>query len=165
MVAVDIRLRSGWDLGTGLSGTSDAARELADGADALAQRLIAEDEDGARALAQAIERRLATGSLDQLERVWDLSASQAASLFGVSRQAYAKWRVGGIPAERSADVAEISAITSALLNQVKVDRIPAVVRRDAEALGGGSIIDLVRRDPRAAQLAVEAMLDLRRVQP
>ena len=97
--------------------------------------------------------------------MWDLSAAQAALLFGVSRQAYAKWRVAGIPAERRADVAEISAITSALLNQVKVDRIPAVVRRDAEALGGGSIIDLVRRDPRAARLAVEAMLDLRRVQP
>ena len=144
---------------------SDLMREVVADPDAVAQRLIAEDEDATRALAQAIERRLATGSLDHLERVWDLSAAQAASLFGVSRQAYAKWRVGGIPAERRADVAEISAITSALLNQVKVDRIPAVVRRDAEALEGVSIIDLVRRDPRAARLAVEAMLDLRRVQP
>ena len=144
---------------------SDLLREVVADPDAVAQRLLAADEPATRALAQAIERRLATGSLDQLERVWDLSASQAASLFGVSRQAYAKWRVGGIPAERRADVAEISAITSALLNQVKVDRIPAVVRRDAEALGGVSIIDRVRRDPRAARLAVEAMLDLRRVQP
>ena len=148
-----------------MSRASDLMREVVADPDAVAQRLLAADEPATRALAQAIERRLATGSLDHLERVWDLSASQAALLFGVSRQAYAKWRVGGIPAERRADVAEISAITSALLNQVKVDRIPAVVRRDAEALGGGSIIDLVRRDPRAARLAVEAMLDLRRVQP
>ena len=148
-----------------MSRASDLMREVVADPDAVAQCLLAADEPATRALAQAIERRLAPGSLDQLERVWDLSASQAASLFGVSRQAYAKWRVGGIPAERSADVAEISAITSALLNQVKVDRIPAVVRRDAEALGGVSIIDLVRRDPHAARLAVEAMLDLRRVQP
>jgi hypothetical protein len=148
-----------------MSRASDLMREVVADPDAVAQLLLAADEPATRALAQAIERRLATGSLDQLERVWDLSASQAASLLGVSRQAYAKWRVGGIPGERRADVAEISAITSALLNQVKVDRIPAVVRRDAEALGGGSIIDLVRRDPRAARLAVEAMLDLRRVQP
>ena len=144
---------------------SDLMREVVADPDAVAELLLAADEPGTRALAQAIERRLATGSLDHLERVWDLSAAQAASLFGVSRQAYAKWRVGGIPAERRADVAEISAITSALLNQVKVDRIPAVVRRDAEALGGGSVIDLVRQDPRAARLAVEAMFDLRRVQP
>jgi len=165
MVAIDIRLHGEASRAGAMTRASDLMREVVADPDAVAQRLLAADEPATRALAQAIERRLATGSLDQLERVWDLSAAQAASLFGVSRQAYAKWRVGGIPAERRADVAEISAITSALLNQVKVDRIPAVVRRDAEALGGGSIIDLVRRDPRAARLAVEAMLDLRRVQP
>ena len=165
MVAVDIRLHSEPSMAGAMTRASDLMREVVADPDAVAQLLLAADEPATRALAQAIERRLATGSLDHLERVWDLSAAQAALLFGVSRQAYAKWRVGGIPAERRADVAEISAITSALLNQVKVDRIPAVVRRDAEALGGGSIIDLVRQDPGAARLAVEAMLDLRRVQP
>jgi hypothetical protein len=165
MVAVDIWLHGEASRAGAMTRASDLLREVVADPDAVAQRLLAADEPATRALAQAIERRLTTGSLDHLERVWDLSASQAASLFGVSRQAYAKWRVAGIPAERRADVAEISAITSALLNQVKVDRIPAVVRRDAEALGGVSIIELVRRDPRAARLAVEAMLDLRRVQP
>ena len=170
MVAVDIRLRYAVPPGTEMTPASgvrigDAEHRDADDVDDWAQRLIAEDEDGARALAQAIERRLATGSLDQLERVWDLSASQAASLFGVSRQAYAKWRVAGIPADRRVHVAEVGAITAMLLDYVKVDRIPGVVRRAAETLGGASIIDLVREDPHAARGAVERMLDLRRVQP
>lgn len=165
MVAVDIRLRSGTPSRAEMTSPSDLLSGDAGSADAVAQRLIAEDEEGARTLAQAIERRLATGSLDQLERVWGLSAAQAAALFGVSRQAYAKWRVSGIPADRRLDVGEVGAITALLLDYVKVDRIPAVLRRPAEMLGGSNIIDLVRQDPRAGRDAVVRMLDLRRVQP
>ena len=73
-------------------------------------------EEGARARAQAIERRLAPGSLNQLKRLWDPSASQAASLFAVSRQA--------------------CAITAMLLDHVQVDRIPGVVRRAADMFRG-----------------------------
>lgn len=144
---------------------ADLVGQVAADPDAVARQLLEGDESAARALAQAIERRLATGSLDQLERVWDLSAAQAAALFGVSRQAYAKWRIVGIPADRRSDAGEIAAITALLLDFVKIDRIPAVVRRAAEQLGGSTIIDLVREDPRAARAAVERMLDLRRVQP
>lgn len=144
---------------------ADLVGQVATDPDAVARQLLEADESAARALAQAIERRLATGSLDQLERVWDLSAAQAAALFGVSRQAYAKWRIAGIPADRRSDVGEIAAITAMLLDVVKIDRIPVVVRRAAEQLGGSTIIDLVREDPRAARAAVERMLDLRRVQP
>ena len=60
---------------------------------------------------------------------------------------------------------EVGALTATLLEYVKVDRIPAVVRRDAENLDGANIIESVRKDPRAARIAVEQMLDLRRVQP
>ena len=95
----------------------------------------------------------------------DLSAAQAAALFGVSRRAYAKWRVSGIPADRRLDVGEVGAITALLLDYVKVDRRPAVVRRPTEMLGGSNIIELVRQDPRAGRDAVVRMLDLRRVQP
>ena len=170
MVAVDMGLRDDVPSGPEMTPASggrigDADHRDAEGVDGWAQRLIAEDEDGARALAQAIERRLSTGSLDQLERVWDLSANQAASLFCISRQAYAKWRVAGIPADRRVHVDEIGAITTMLLDHVKVDRIPGVVRRSAAMLGGASIVDLVREDLRAAREAVAHMLDLRRVQP
>ncbi len=165
MVAVDVRLRGGRRSETPMTRASDVLREAAADPDAAARTLVAADEAAARALAQAIERHLATGSLDQLERVWDLSASQAGSLFGISRQAYAKWRIAGIPAERRADLAELSAITALLLDYVKVDRIPAVVRRPADNLEGASIIDAVRQDPRRARKAVEHMLDLRRIQP
>lgn len=165
MVAGDKQLRDAQSSDPEMTGAPEALREIVVDPDAAARTLVAVDEAGARALAQAIERHLATGSLDQVERVWDLSASQAASLFGISRQAYAKWRIAGIPAERRTDVGEIGAITAMLLAYVKVDRIPAVVRRTAESLDGASIIDAVRRDPRMARNALEQMLDLRRIQP
>ena len=165
MVAVDIRLRGVEALESAMTTSADLRSQVANDPDAVARQLLEGDESAARALAQAIERRLATGSLDQLERVWDLSAAQAASLFGVSRQAYAKWRISGIPADRRSDAGEIGAIKAMLLDFVKVDRIPGVVRRAADELGGSTIVDRVREDPRAARLAVERMLDLRRVQP
>lgn len=165
MVAVDIRLHHECAAETVMAVAADLVRETLADAEKMAEFLVGADEYAARALAQAIERRLATGTLDQLERIWDLSAAQASLLFGVSRQAYAKWRVLGVPADRRADVADIGAVTATLLAYVKVDRIPAVVRREADALGGESIMSVARRDPAAARVAVREMLDLRRVQP
>jgi hypothetical protein len=83
----------------------------------------------------------------------------------VSRQAYAKWRAKGVPADRQADVANLSAATSMLLTYVKVDRIPAVVRRPMSGLADENLIDMARRSPSAARSAVAGMFDLRRVQP
>jgi hypothetical protein len=145
--------------------TSEFVNEVRDDADAAALRLLAADEPASRALAQALERHLSTRPLDRLERVWDLSAAQAASLFGVSRQAYSKWRATGVPADRQADVADLGAVTATLLAYVKVDRIPAVVRRRAAGLAGENLVEVARRNPGAARVAVAEMFDLRRVQP
>jgi hypothetical protein len=145
--------------------THDFVSEVREDADAAAERLLAADEQASRALVQAIERRLSFEPLNRLERVWDLSSSQAASLFGVSRQAYAKWQITGVPAERQADVADVSSATSTLLTYVKVDRIPAVVRRPSEFLRGETLLDLARISPSNVRDAVAEMFDLRRVQP
>ncbi len=134
-------------------------------ADAVALRLLAKDEPAALALAQALERHLSAQPLARFERVWDLSSAQAAEIFGVSRQAYAKWHATGVPPARSADVADIDATTAALLAHVRLDVIPAVVRRAADSLGGDCLLGLARRDPRALRSAVASMFDLRRVQP
>jgi hypothetical protein len=144
--------------------THDLVSEVREDADAAAERLLAADEQASRALVQAIERRLSFEPLNRLERVWDLSSSQAASLFGVSRQAYAKWRTTGVPAERRADVADVNSATSTLLAHVKVDRIPAVVRRPSEFLRGETLLDLARLSPSKVRDAVAKMFDLRRVQ-
>ena len=131
-----------------------------------AAALVSADAEGAARLAQYLERHLSTAPLDRFERVWQLSSSQAAAVFGVSRQAYAKWRSGGIPAERRVDVQLVDQATAALLDHVKIDRIPAVVRRPSTALGGRSLIEVARsHDLLAVRDQVEVIFDLGRVQP
>lgn len=134
-------------------------------ADALAAQIVSEDPDAASALVQALERLLTHRPLDRLERVWGLSSAQAAALFGVSRQAYAKWRTSGIPAERRSDVADLDRATQCLVDHVRVDRIPAIVRRPSADLDGATWLDLARRDRRAAREVIERTFDLHRVQP
>jgi len=131
-----------------------------------AAALVTADAEVAARLAQYLERHLSAEPLDRFERVWQLSSSQAAAVFGVSRQAYAKWRSGGIPAERRVDVRLADQATASLLAHVKVDRIPVVVRRPSAALGGRCLLDVARaNDLHAVRDEVEAMFDLRRVQP
>jgi hypothetical protein len=87
-------------------------------------------------------------------------------VFGVSRQADAKWRSGGIPADRRVDVQLADQATATLLDHGKVDRISAVVRRPSTALGGRSLIDEARNhDLLAVRDQLEAIFDLGRVQP
>lgn len=81
-------------------------------------------------------------SLARTLSVWDLSQSEAARLFGVSRQAVSKWLDAGVPAERSRAVADLAAATDLLVRYLKRERIPAVVRRPAPAAGNLSLFDL-----------------------
>ena len=48
-------------------------------------------------------------------------------MFGVSRQAIAKWRVHGVPDDRLVALADLDAATDVLLRYVRPERIPAVV--------------------------------------
>lgn len=93
--------------------------------------------------AEALDRRRAGRSLERILQVWGLNQSQAAHLFGVTRQAISKWLDRGIPSERVQAVSDLAAATDLLVRHIKRDRIPAVVRRPAEALGGQSLVDLV----------------------
>ena len=132
----------------------------------VAAALVSADAEVASRLAQYLERRLSADPLDRFERVWQLSSSQAAAVFGVSRQAYAKWRTAGIPAERRVDVRLADEATDTLLAHVKVERIPVMVRRPAVSLAGRSLLDVARaHDLRAVRDEVSAVFDLRRVQP
>jgi hypothetical protein len=134
--------------------------------DQVARLLLDSDPESASALVQALERMLTAEPLQRLERVWQLSASQAAALFGVSRQAYAKWRTGGVPADRRADVADLDVATQELLAHLKADRIPAAVRRSAPSLNDHSLLEVaVEEGAAAVREAVRRTFDLRRVQP
>jgi hypothetical protein len=136
--------------------------------DEVAEQLAAEAPDQAwlRALTDRLDELLGSTELDRLLSAWDLSLSEASRMFGVSRQALAKWRSGGVPADRMPALTDLVSATRLLERRIKRERIPAVIRRRAEALGGRSLLEIARAGEHAAVLeAVERMFDLRRVQP
>lgn len=93
--------------------------------------------------AESLDRHRAAQSFARVLSVWDLSRSEAARHFGVSRQALSKWLRQGVPAERSEAVGDLAAATDLLVHYLKRDRIPAVVRRPARELGNRSLLDLL----------------------
>jgi hypothetical protein len=134
----------------------------------VAAKLAAEAPDRAwlRALTDDLYRRLELDPLDRFTTVWNLSDSETARAFGVSRQAFSKWRREGVPAERARALADLDAATGILERRLERERIPAVVRRPAEMLGGRSLLELARAGEHAeVHRAVATMFDLRRVQP
>jgi len=64
----------------------------------VAEKLIAEapSRKWLRALTDDLDRELRTDPLERFLALWDLSASEAAQAFSVSRQALSKWRRSGI---------------------------------------------------------------------
>lgn len=90
--------------------------------------------------AEYLDRHRTGQSLARVLAVWDLNQSQAAHLFGVSRQALSKWLVLGVPADRAEAVADLAAATDLLVRYLKRDRIPAVVRRPVAALENRSLL-------------------------
>lgn len=155
MVAVDNRLRDNAVMDIAFE-PNEMARELVDSADV----------DWLRRLVDALDRELRTEPLERLTALWDLSNAAAARIFGVSRQAYAKWLDKGPPADRAHDVAAVDNITALLDRYVKRERIPAVVRRPSPKLGDESIIErLESGDYEQTAALVADTFDLRRVQP
>ena len=105
------------------------------------------------AFAESLDRRRASRSFARTMEVWDLSQAEAARLFGVSRQALAKWVQHGIPSDRVRAVSDLAAATDVLVHYLKRDRIPAVVRRPIHALEEASLMDLLARGDTRTLLA------------
>ena len=134
---------------------------------ALAADLVeATDIDWLRRLVDALDREIRTEPLDRLLSLWDLPASGAARLFGVSRQAFTKWLHNGPPPDRADDIAAVDDITSLLDRYVKRERIPAVVRRPADGLADRSLVDVLEAgEYEQAARFIRDTFDLRRIQP
>jgi len=116
------------------------------------------DEVWLSELQRSLDRQRSRAGFDRVLAVWNLNQSDAAALFGVTRQAIAKWRTRGVPAGRLEAVADLSAATDLLIRHLKRDRIPAVVRRGSMQLGGRSLLDLVKQgDTRGVLFACRAM--------
>lgn len=102
--------------------------------------------------ADAFDRHRAGADLERVLRIWGLSRTEAGKLFGVSRQAVSKWIDHGVPADRAEQLADMARTTDLLVRHLKRDRIPAVVRRQAPALDGRSLVELLEASGPAAVL-------------
>ena len=135
---------------------------------AAAARQVSDSGDEAWTLEflRALEARVRTSPLERLMATWDLSAAATGRVFGVSRQAVAKWRGSGVPDERAVALADLVAATDVLERYVRRDRIPAVVRRRSVLLGDLSLLEMAeagRHDE--VRRGAAQMVDLRRLQP
>ncbi|MEQ9451284.1 MAG: hypothetical protein RJQ07_06835 [Pseudomonadales bacterium] len=95
------------------------------------------------AFAEQLDRQRNAEALRRILSIWDLSQSDAARIFGVSRQAISKWFDTGVPADRAVSIADLGAATDLLVRHLKRDRVPGVVRRPASRLGNRSLVDLL----------------------
>jgi hypothetical protein len=123
-------------------------------ADAVVADLLArESPEVLERVSVRLERMRAVHPLDRVMQAWDLSHADVAAMFSLSRQAIAKWLNIGVPKERVTAVADMAAATDLLQHHLKPDRISAVVRRPAAALGGRSLLDLATAGETAEVLA------------
>ena len=84
--------------------------------------------------------------LARLMAGWQLSVSDVARLFGVTRQAVQQWLEDGVPPARQPKLLQILRIGDLLERNLQPLRIPAVVRSDAGAYGGLSMLELIADD-------------------
>ncbi len=84
--------------------------------------------------------------LARLMAGWQLSVSDVARLFGVTRQAVQQWLEDGVPAARQPKLLQILRIGDLLERNLQPSRIPAVVRSDAAAFGGLSMLESIAGD-------------------
>jgi hypothetical protein len=95
-----------------------------------------------RRIVDRLDHQLNASPLQRTVRLWDISATQLGEMFGISRQAASKWLSDGAPAGRRDQVALLGQATDLLDQWVKRERIPAVVRRPVERLGGRSRLEV-----------------------
>lgn len=144
----------------------NAARSNQSPKDIAKSLAAAHDRAWIRSVVGYLDQSLQKGPLERLITLWGLSAAEAAELFGVSRQAFAKWLQSAPPPERSLAIAALADATDLMERHLKRERIQAVVRRPASLTKGKSLIDLAREGKYEEVLtATRAMFDLRRVQP
>ena len=92
----------------------------------------------------AVEKKN-TRAIEDIRRIFGLSETRVARLFGVSRQAVDKWRIAGVPAGRMADVDRVLEIAHVLKKRLKAERIPQIVATPAKGLQGSTVLEVLER--------------------
>jgi hypothetical protein len=84
--------------------------------------------------------------LERLVAGWQLSITDVARLFGVSRQAVQQWLDGGVPPSRQSKLLDVLRVADLLERNLVPERIPGVVRSPAPAFEGRSMVELIALD-------------------
>jgi hypothetical protein len=122
--------------------------------------------DVLRRIVDRLDHELNASPLQRTVRLWDISATQLGQMFGISRQAASKWLLDGAPASRRDQVAVLGRATDLLDQWVKRERIPAVVRRPVEVLGGRTRLEVALAGEFDVLLAeLRDTFDLTRIAP
>jgi len=125
-----------------------------------------DDPDALRQLIDLLDHDLSASPLRRTAQLWDVSTAQIGRMFGVSRQAAARWMAEGPPAGRRDQVVALGQATDLLDRWIKRERIPAVVRRPVSILGGGTRLELALAGEFASlQTELRDTFDLSRVAP
>jgi hypothetical protein len=95
-----------------------------------------------RAVVDHLDRELVTGPLERTGRLWDLSRDELGRVLGIDAEELARWVSDGPPSDRRTAVVLLGQVTDLLDRWIKRERIPAVVRRPVETLGGRSRLEV-----------------------
>ncbi len=97
----------------------------------------------------------ATEGVDPLERLMtllDLTTTDLGRLFGVKRQAVEQWQTKGVPPVRRAKLVVLEQVADVLERYLQPERIPGIARREVDAYGGRSMLDMIAADEHEALL-------------
>lgn len=100
-----------------------------------------------RSVRRVIDRLDAPSPLEDVMRAFDLDQRSTADLFGVKRQAIARWlSEGRVPRDRQEKLAALASLADLLERKLKPRRLPGIARRPADAYGGLSMLEMVSAD-------------------
>ena len=150
------------DVGTGAcAALVQKVREIAPGLHPIALEIHALPHwEQSEAQMRAFRRNVSSAfnesdpPLERIRHVFDLNLTQLGDLFGVTRQAVTQWLELGVPEDRLAKVATVSAIADLFDYRLRSERIPGIVRREAPAYEGLTAIEMIKQDRHDALLEI-----------
>jgi hypothetical protein len=81
--------------------------------------------------------------LEDIRRIFGLSTTDLATLFGVSRPTAANWLARGAPVSRRGDVRSVLDLAHFYARKFELKRVPRIVRTPADGLSGRTVLQVI----------------------
>lgn len=94
--------------------------------------------------------------LADIMQIFGLRATATGRLFDESRQVVDQWLTQGVPLARLADVGQIAQAARALHAYFRPECIPKIAAQPIPALGGRTVLEVAKDEPRRIVEIVEA---------